>query len=40
VVPALFVCKATPDHLRVLSFSFKVGEVIPEDKWPLYGLWK
>jgi hypothetical protein len=35
-----FVCKATPDHLRVLTFSFKVGEPIPEDKWSSYGLWK
>ena len=34
-----FVCKATPDHLRVLSFSYKVGEAIPEQKWSSYGLW-
>jgi uncharacterized protein DUF930 len=35
-----FVCKSTPDHLRVLSFSYKVGEVIPEEKWSSYGLWR
>jgi hypothetical protein len=35
-----FVCKATPNHLRVLSFNFKAGEMIPEDKWSTYGLWK
>jgi hypothetical protein len=34
-----FVCKATPDHLRVLSFSYKAGEAIPEEKWSSYGLW-
>jgi len=34
-----FVCKATPDHLKVLSFSYKMGELIPEEKWSSYGLW-
>jgi hypothetical protein len=35
-----FVCKATPDHLWVLSFNFKAGEMIAEEKWSTYGLWK
>jgi hypothetical protein len=35
-----FVCKATPDHLKVISFSYKVGELIPEEKWSNYGLWR
>ncbi|WP_249780137.1 DUF930 domain-containing protein [Bradyrhizobium sp. dw_411] len=35
-----FVCKATPDHLKVLSFSYKAGELIPEQKWSSYGLWR
>lgn len=34
-----FVCKATPDHLRVLSFSYKIGDQIPEEKWSSLGLW-
>ena len=35
-----FMCKATPDHLKVVSFSYKVGELIPEEKWSNYGLWR
>ena len=35
-----FVCKATPDHLKVTSFTYKVGELIPEEKWARYGLWR
>jgi hypothetical protein len=35
-----FTCKASPDHTRVLSFAAKVGALIPEAKWPAYGLWK
>lgn len=35
-----FVCQGTPDHMQVLSFSYKIGNVIPEAKWAEYGLWK
>ena len=35
-----YVCAATPDHLKVTSFSYKIGEVIPETKWAGYGLWQ
>lgn len=35
-----FVCKGTPDHMSVLSFSYKIGEPIPESKWASYGLWR
>jgi hypothetical protein len=35
-----FTCKAAPDHIRVLSFTSKIGALIPESKWPAYGLWK
>ena len=34
-----FVCKATPDHLKVISFNHKVGALIPEEKWASYDLW-
>ena len=34
-----FTCKGSPDHLRVLSFTYKVGALIPKEKWPEYGLW-
>ncbi|MBN9006185.1 MAG: DUF930 domain-containing protein [Rhizobiales bacterium] len=34
-----FTCKGSPDHLKVLSFTYRVGELIPKSKWPEYGLW-
>ncbi|MBS0530426.1 MAG: DUF930 domain-containing protein [Proteobacteria bacterium] len=34
-----FTCKGSPDHLKVLSFTYKVGALIPKEKWPEYGLW-
>jgi hypothetical protein len=40
VVPVLFRLQGTPDDLWVLSFNFKAGEMIPEEKWSTYGLWK
>jgi hypothetical protein len=33
-------CTATPDHLAVTSFSYTIGEEIPESKWASYGLWE
>jgi len=35
-----FTCKGTPDHLGVVSFSYQIGEAIPEAKWEEYGLWR
>jgi len=35
-----FVCKTSPDRLKILSFDYKIGERIPEDKWDHYGLWR
>jgi hypothetical protein len=35
-----FSCKSTPDHMKVLSFSYKIGEPIPESKWAALGLWR
>jgi hypothetical protein len=34
-----FKCKGSPDHLDVLSFTYRVGAMIPKSKWPEYGLW-
>lgn len=34
-----FTCKASPDRMTVVSFSYKIGSAIPEDKWDSYGLW-
>lgn len=35
-----FTCKGSPDHMRVLSFTYKIGKVIPEAKWASLGLWR
>ena len=34
-----YTCTAAPDHLKVTSFKYKVGDEIPEAKWKEYGLW-
>lgn len=35
-----FACKGSPDHMKVVSFSYKIGELIPESKWAALGLWR
>jgi hypothetical protein len=35
-----FTCKGSPDHMKVLSFSYRIGEAIPESKWAALGLWR
>lgn len=35
-----FLCQSTPDHLHVAKFTYKLGRVIPEEKWEEYGLWR
>lgn len=35
-----FTCRASPDHMKVLSFEYQIGAAIPEDKWESYGLWR
>jgi Domain of Unknown Function (DUF930) len=34
-----YSCTATPDHLKVTSFRYTVGEEIPEAKWTALGLY-
>lgn len=34
-----FVCKGSPDHTEVISFDYKIGELIPARQWTTYGLW-
>src|SRR5215471_773739 len=33
-------CTATSDHLKVVEFTYAVGEEIPEAKWASFGLWQ
>ncbi len=34
-----FKCETSPDHMKVLSFNYQVGEKIPEGKWEDLGLY-
>lgn len=34
-----YSCSATPDHLKVVDFKYKIGDEIPATKWAGYGLW-
>src|SRR6478672_6080711 len=33
-------CTATPDHLKVVTFNYTIGDEIPESKWASFGLWQ
>ncbi len=35
-----FICKTSPDHMQIQSFSYQIGNPIPEEKWEANGLWK
>ena len=35
-----YTCKTNAEHLNVLSFTYKVGGEIPQEKWAAYGLWQ
>jgi len=35
-----FVCKATPDHMKVSTFTYKIGNPIAESQWESYGLYR
>jgi hypothetical protein len=35
-----FVCQASADHMKVLSFEYQTGKAIPQAKWEDYGLWR
>jgi Domain of Unknown Function (DUF930) len=34
-----FTCQTSPDHMQVQSFSYQVGEPIPQERWEPNGLW-
>ncbi len=33
-------CTATPDHLKIVTFNYMIGDEIPESKWASFGLWQ
>ena len=34
-----FTCRTSPDHMKILAFSYQIGEPIPPEKWEPHGLW-
>lgn len=34
-----YTCKASPDHLKVIQFDYKLGPYIPKSEWDADGLW-
>jgi hypothetical protein len=34
-----FTCRTSPDHMKILAFSYQIGEPIPQEKWEPHGLW-
>ncbi|OJF94246.1 DUF930 domain-containing protein [Pararhizobium antarcticum] len=34
-----FKCSTGPEHLKVLSFKYKIGEVVPHDEWEKHYLY-
>ncbi|MDO9411223.1 MAG: DUF930 domain-containing protein [Pseudolabrys sp.] len=34
-----YSCTATPDHLKVVSFKFTIGDEIPAARWAVLGLY-
>jgi hypothetical protein len=35
-----FTCTVTADRMKAVSFTYEVGQEIPEAKWEAYGLWR
>lgn len=35
-----YKCTASPDDMKVSSFTYKIGSEIPQSKWALYSLWE
>jgi uncharacterized protein DUF930 len=35
-----FTCTVTSDRMKAVSFSYELGQEIPEAKWEAYGLWR
>ena len=34
-----FSCETDAEHMKVVTFSFKIGDSIPNDQWETHGLW-
>jgi hypothetical protein len=36
----VFVCKGSADHFSVVSFDYRIGDLIPKSRWADYDLWR
>ena len=34
-----FRCETSPDHMKVQTFTYKIGDPIPAEQWEKSGLW-
>ena len=34
-----FKCSTGPDHIEVLSFKYKIGDIVPHDEWERHYLY-
>lgn len=34
-----FKCSTGPDHIKVLSFKYKIGDIVPHDEWERHYLY-
>jgi hypothetical protein len=35
-----YTCRTTIDQMKVIYFSYHIGNLIPEPEWSKYGLWR
>ena len=35
-----FTCAVTADRMKAVTFTYELGQEIPEAKWDAYGLWR
>ena len=35
-----YTCTGTPDHMKILSFQYKLGAEIPATQWAAFGLFQ
>ena len=34
-----YKCSTGPDHIQILSFNYKIGDLIPHDEWDAHYLY-
>jgi hypothetical protein len=34
-----FKCETDANHMKILAFTFTIGEPVPQEQWSAHGLW-